>query len=291
MNFDSLKKSNRFYGGSEQKISLTDGSNYYMAKFRKNSVRGYTFNHVSEYLGSHIFKLIGLDTHDTYLGHYCGADIVLCKDFISDGSQFVAFNDVGESSIEEDKTKFQYTYEDIVKMLKENKKITNVQETIDRFFDIFIVDALIANPDRHGGNWGFLKRDNKYTLAPVFDNGASLFPGFSEENEDELEYILNNEDEINERVFQFPWSHILLNKRLSSYYQVINSLMFEECNNALKRIVPKINLSNINELIDSVECISDIRKRFLKTLIKTRYEKILMESYEKLLEKERQNGK
>lgn len=291
MNFDGLKTSNRFYGGSERKISLTDGSNFYMAKFRKNSARGYIFNHVSEYLGSHIFKLLGFETHDTYLGTYNGVDVVLCRDFNVEGSQFVAFNDVGESSIEQDKTKFQYTYDDIIEMLKANKKITNVQETIDRFFDIFIVDALIANPDRHGANWGFLKKNNKYTLAPIFDNGASLFSNFSENDEDEMEFIMTDDEEIEERVYQFPLSHILLNGRLSSYFEVIDSLMFEECNKALKRIIPKINLVEINKLIDSVNIITDVRKQFLKTIIKARYEKILLESYSKLIEREKKNGK
>ncbi len=58
-------------------------------------------------------------------------------------------------------------------MLRENMKSTNVEETIDRFWDMFIVDALIGNFDRHGGNWGFIKKDNQYRIAPVYDNGSS----------------------------------------------------------------------------------------------------------------------
>ena len=61
-------------------------------------------------------------------------------------------------------------------MLRENMKSTNVEETIDRFWDMFIVDALIGNFDRHGGNWGFIKKDNQYRIAPVYDNGSSLYP-------------------------------------------------------------------------------------------------------------------
>ncbi len=47
-----------------------------------------------------------------------------------------------------------------------------------RFWDMFIVDALIGNWDRHNGNWGFLynSRTDEMTLAPVFDCGSSLFP-------------------------------------------------------------------------------------------------------------------
>ena len=37
----------------------------------------------------------------------------------------------------------------------------NVDETIQAFWQLFIVDALLGNFDRHGANWGFLKKDNK----------------------------------------------------------------------------------------------------------------------------------
>lgn len=76
---------------------------------------------------------------------------------------------------------------------------------------MFIVDALIGNFDRHGANWGFLKKDNKYSLAPIFDNGSSLFPQLV--NEDEMKLILSDEDEINERVYKFPTSQIKLNDK------------------------------------------------------------------------------
>ena len=51
-------------------------------------------------------------------------------------------------------------------------------EVYDEFVDMLIFDALIYNEDRHFGNFGMMV-DNKtnmpYALAPVFDNGLSLF--------------------------------------------------------------------------------------------------------------------
>ena len=94
--------------------------------------------------------MLGFDVQETTLGIYNNEQVVACKDFIVDGYNFVPFNDVGESSIEVDKEKYQYSYEDIVSLLEANKKITNVKETIDEFFDIYIVDALLGNFDRHG---------------------------------------------------------------------------------------------------------------------------------------------
>mgnify|MGYP000725991490 CR=1 FL=1 len=41
---------------------------------------------------------------------------------------------------------------------------------------MYLIDAWIGNFDRHGSNWGFLKKNNRYRMAPVYDNGSSLFP-------------------------------------------------------------------------------------------------------------------
>ncbi len=63
---------------------------------------------------------------------------------------------------------------------------------------------------------------------------------------------------------------------------VIISLENEDCNNALKRIFPKINLNIINEIIDKTDYISEIRKEFYKKKLKLRYESILKYSYDLL---------
>ena len=83
--------------------------------------------------------------------------------------------------------------------------------------------------------------------------------------------VLNSVDEINERIFKFPTSHVKIDGKKSSYYEVINSLKFEECNKALLRIFPKIKFEDIDKLIDSIECISDLRKQFYKRMYRERY--------------------
>ena len=251
-----------------------------MLKFQKNTPFGLRFNHISEYLGSHIFELLGFDVHRTFLGVYQGQNVVACKDFVINGYQFVPFNDVGESTIEEDKERYQYTYEDIVELLENNKKLTNVEETIASFFEIFIVDALLGNFDRHGANWGFLKKNNKYKLAPVFDNGSCLFPQMIDENE--MAFIIHNEEEINKRVYKFPTSQIKLRGNKSSYFEVISSLEFEECNRALLKIYPRINLSEIFDLINNIESLSELHKKFYRSMIEQRFKKIIEFSYLKL---------
>lgn len=42
------------------------------------------------------------------------------------------------------------------------------------FYEVFLLDYLICNRDRHGANIEVLEKQGKYRLAPVFDNGLSL---------------------------------------------------------------------------------------------------------------------
>lgn len=282
--FDKYPDSNIQYGGSEKKRGILIDGFPYMLKFQTKTPLDSRINHITEYLGSHIFELLGFNAHRTFLGTYKAENVVACKDFVIDGYQFVPFNDVGESTIEEDKDKYQYSYQDIVTLLEKNKKLTNVKETVSSFFEIYIVDALIGNFDRHGANWGFLKKNNQYTLAPVFDNGSCLFPKLIDDNE--IILIMKNREEMSNRVYKFPVSQIKLRGKKSSYFEVISSLEFDKINQALKKIYNRIDLNKIYKLINSTNELSTIHKQFYCLIIKERYEKILKFSYDKLIKME-----
>ncbi len=89
--------SHRFYSGAEKKIGILIKDKAYFAKFRKNSPEGFRFNHVSEYLGSHIFSILGVTAQETELGLYDNKEIVLIRDFLDQDETFVPFNGVGDS--------------------------------------------------------------------------------------------------------------------------------------------------------------------------------------------------
>jgi hypothetical protein len=278
--YSAYHKNNRVYTGSEEKIGITIDQQDYIIKFQKNSETGYLNNHISEHLGSSIFNLLGETAQVTALGLYRGRQVVLCKDFNRRDGIFTPFNGVGESSLERDRELYSYTYEDITMMLVDNVKITHVDAVIDKFWNMYIIDALVANFDRHGANWGFIKRDNTYEMAPVFDNGSSLFP---RRNTDELMLeAMNRQDVIEEITFKYPTSQIRQGKRKSSYYDIINSLEFEACNQALSRVMGRIDLRRIFALIDLEDMLSDLQKAFYKHIIEYRYDHIIKKSYEKL---------
>lgn len=86
---------------------------------------------------------------------------------------------------------------------------------------------------------------------------------------------------MNARVFVFPTSALKIDDKKINYFDFISNLKNEDCNNALLRIFPKIDLEKINKIINETEFISEVRKDFYKKIIQMRFEKILKYSYEK----------
>ena len=280
MDYSIYGKNDKYYAGSEEKIGITIDNADYIIKFQKRSETGLLNNTFCEYIGCHIFSMLGMNVQKTYLGTFHGRSIVLLEDFIKENQQFVPFNEVGDSSLENDRETYQYSYTDIMRMLEENTKLTEVLQTISQFWRMYIIDALIGNFDRHGANWGFIKEKNRYTLAPVFDNGSCLFPRIH--TDEACLEILDNVDEIDKRIYSFPTSQIQLGNKKSSYYDVISSLQFPECNQALRNIASKVDFEQIDALIDAIDEISAIQKRFYKIILQERFKKILLAALEKL---------
>lgn len=280
MDYSKFPNSNRFYSGTDRKKSIIINNRYYFVKFQKKTNEGLWFCHISEYLGSHIFSSLGIDAQETFLGTYNDENVVNIADFLGEGEMFVSFNAIAESRIDSDKEDVQYTYDEIMKVLRECADLTDVPKAIELFWEMFIVDALVANFDRHGGNWGFIKKDGKYRLAPVFDNSSCLFPDLN--SDEKMESVLNSHKEIERRIYEFPTSQIKYKGKKSSYYEIISSLEFEECNKALVRIVERMNMNHIMQKINYLYGISEVRREFYKTIIKQRYEKILLDPYNKL---------
>ena len=280
MDYSDYPLSSRYYSGSERKIGIVIDEEEWILKFQYKDELKYRFNHVSEHIGSKVFNSIGIPAQITELGTYKGEEVVACRNFIPEGCMFVPFNDVGESTLERDKDAFQYSYEDVMAMLSANKKLTDQDSTIDLFWDMYIVDALLGNFDRHGSNWGFIKNNNEYTIAPIFDNGSCLYPQMIDE--DMMLKIIESPDLTEDRVYRFPTSQIHIGSKKSSYHDVISSMRFDECNNALLRVFPRIDMDDIFKIVDSIRSISEVHNKFYKHMLRSRYELILKDTYRRL---------
>lgn len=279
----------KYYGGKNGgKICVKYNNEDYMLKFpginEGISEYGYSNNCISEYVACHIIKTLGLKVQDTLLGIYKLDNeekiVVACKDFTSEGTVLKQFAELKNSQIETSKNGYGTELKEIIETIEE-QQIYDTKELEKFFWDMFIADCLVGNFNRHNGNWGFLINENleKIDIAPIYDCASCLYPQLTDER---ISQIINIEEEMEARVFVFPTSALKINGKKINYFEYINSLEDENCNKALIEIFEKINIDEINKIIEQTPFISDIRKEFYKKIINMRYEKILKNSYEKL---------
>lgn len=153
---------------------------------------------------------------------------------------------------------------------------------LEHFWDMFVIDALLGNFDRHNGNWGFLYNTVSKTtaLAPVYDCGSCLLP---QADEGVMRSVLENENALNKRVFQFPTSAVKLDGRKINYYDYMIKAENADCNEAVKRIYARLDMEEINHLIEETPYISDLQKAFYKRYIGARASLILASAREMIL--------
>ena len=285
----------KYYGGKNGgKICVTYNKEDYMLKFP--SLNEGVFEHaysnscISEYISCNIIKTLGLNVQETILGTYNlnGVEkiVVACKDFTSNGTIFRQFAELKNSQIETSKNGYGTELSEVIETI-DNQLIYDVKSLKDFFWEMFIADTLVGNFDRHNGNWGFLINENleRIEIAPIYDCASCLYPQLTDEK---ISEIIDNEQEMEARVYVFPTSALKENNKKINYFEYVSSLENEECNNALLRIYPRINMNKIYEIIDKTPYISEIRKEFYKKILGLRYEKILKFSYENLLKQSQQ---
>ena len=279
---DAIEEFNN-YKGSEKKKTLLYDNKKYLVKFpdpvrEKNKNISYINNAFSEYIGSNVFRIIGFEVQNTILGKYTynGKEKIVCacEDFTDNDTILYEFENLALSTNPDKKIEVELN--DIMEVLEENKMI-DTKETKQKFWDMFIVDSLIGNTDRHNGNWGFLlnKVTGKVKFSPIYDCGSALNPMLEEEQIEKITEIELKNLAIN------CYSCLKENGKKINYMTYIKQMKNEECNEAIKRLFLNIDMEKINYFIDKAEEMSKIRKDFYKKIIAKRYE-ILKEIYEKI---------
>lgn len=294
IDFTNLPVRNKTYAGANgSKISVLYNDELYMLKFPAvpavNKEMSYANGCVSEYLGCHIFESIGIPVQKTMLGTYTKKGkqkiVVACKDFTEGSLVLQDFASLKNTIIDSAHNGYGTELSDIVKTLEEQTAV-DPQMLTEWFWDMFIVDALIGNWDRHNGNWGFLYNTitDEISLAPIYDCGSCLFPQADAEI---MRKTLDDPAEREIRIFERPLSGIKINGQKIQYFKFVSSLGNKDCNKALKRILPKIDMKKIYKIVDETPFISDLQKEFYKTMLRERKERILDFSYQKLRKRER----
>lgn len=272
IDFTLAKETLNNYSGSEVKKTLIYNDKKYLVKFpdpiEKNKNISYINNTYSEYVGSNIFSLSGFNTQKTILGLYHYHDkekiVCACEDFTDDTHELYEFENLA-LSINPDK-KIGTDFLEILEVLKNMPD----SEILTKFLDMFIVDAFIGNTDRHNGNWGFLynKKDGIMEFAPIYDNGSCLNPIFEDREIEKLDNIEFKNIAYN------VYSCLKINNKRIHYFDFIKSRSNKYCNEALLRVFPKINIPKINDFMNSMEGMSDVRKNFYMEVLSFRYHEL-----------------
>lgn len=282
-----------FNGANGKKIAIEYDGRQYMLKFPPSAksipnVQSYSNSCLSEHIGSSIFNMLEVTAQNTLLGTFTvdGKEKIVCacEDFTADGKSFYDFCSIKNTVIDSGHGGTGTELDDLSETI-EKQQFVNPTELIKHFWDMFIIDALLGNFDRHNGNWGFLvdRVNQTAEIAPVFDCGSCLLP---QADENIMQNVLQNEDEMNARIFRFPQSEIKENGKKINYYDFLMSAENEDCNEALQRIYPRINIAQISGFIENIPCLSELQRDFYTRYINTRYERILSPAYENIMEQD-----
>lgn len=271
-----------YNGANGKKIAVEYNGSEYMLKFppsgeTKPTNLSYTNSCFSEHISSSIFNMLGVPAQQTMLGIFRidGKEKIVCacRDFTSGGKQFFDFCSIKNTILDSESNGSGTELEDILETI-EKQQFVDPGQLLAHFWDVFVVDALLGNFDRHNGNWGFLYDPKSQTseIAPVFDCGSCLLPQADEKT---MKEVLEQKESLHARVFQFPTSAIKLNDRKINYYNFLTGAKNKDCADAVKRIQSRIDLSQINTFLENVSFLSDLQRAFYKQYISTRYELII----------------
>ena len=163
----SLRTPNNTTDGMLKKAWIIDNGVRYLLKGGYKNEILQPFNEV---LASEICKRLGFDHVEYTLDTYKDMVVSKCPCFINKDTEFITCHQVINNMERHDSIE---DYEEYIKKLEDNG-IDNVREKVE---NMFILDFLIMNEDRHLNNFGIIRNVNTLEwidVAPIFDNGQSL---------------------------------------------------------------------------------------------------------------------
>lgn len=178
----SLKTPNNTTDGMLKKAWIIDGDNRYLLKGGYKNEILQPFNEV---LASEICSRLGFNHVEYTIDTYKDMVVSKCPCFITKDTELITAyqirNDMKRYDNEED-------YEDYVKVLENN----GIKDARIEMENMYILDFLIMNEDRHLNNFGIIRDVNTLKwvgVSPIFDNGMALNVPYY--NDDEV--VINSE--------------------------------------------------------------------------------------------------
>ncbi len=298
---DLSNRNLEYAGRAGEKRGIIYNDEHWFLKFPKNTIGmnrvtglSYVTSPLSEFVGSHIYEILGYDVHRTILG-ICNDGkrykvVCACKDFINDDKNEILIpytalrNDTNPVIMDRNDDSFvsASNINEIEFQLNHNTILSKINDAKDRFWDVVLVDLLINNNDRNEDNWGVIKYKNedKYKLSPIYDCGNSFYGKTSDERI--IDIMSSNEKLTSSAIngisaYEDDNEKRISNSDIVKYVKKYNP-------KSLERVIRKVddNMSKIKEFIyaipneyENVKIMSDIRKEYYLKTIEIRLNKLL----------------
>ena len=307
---NEYSKRNGYYGGAAgDKDGIVIDGEPWICKYPKPTIgmRGganlspLSLTPLSEYLGSHIYSILGYPAHETVLGIRDGLLVVACKDFCAENERLFEIRTLKNIHIAEMRAEFgldlHETGDDHLVDLHElfihfshNPEMKNVEGVRERFWDQVVIDGLIGNNDRNNGNWGIIVGPEGRRMAPVFDNGAAFYPKKSESSIAKALAMPEEERIQNALNVITPFTldgehHLNYGKILSLTQNDIPEKEAKCLKESIERVAKLVSLKlpqiealflSLPEKWQGIEVLSKTRRDYYLGSFKIRFEKILL---------------
>lgn len=163
----SLKTPNNTTDGMLKKAWIIEENVRYLIK---GGYKNETLQPFNEVLASEICRRLGFNHVEYTIDVYKDMIVSKCPCFITKDTEFITCSQIRNGM---KKNNGISDYEEYIKKLEDNG-ISNAREELE---NMYILDFLIMNEDRHLNNFGIIRDVNTLkwvSVAPIFDNGQSL---------------------------------------------------------------------------------------------------------------------
>lgn len=249
--------------GVTNKIAVKDGSVKYILKFGKESVKDNTYfrDYISEFISCRIAKQLGYNVQEVQLGYYDNKECCALTMF---DLSLHSFKSLGASSLDSDalyKRDIRYNLDWLLELKMTSKKFAITQGIYDKWvLDVFFLDMFVGNYDRHENNWGFVRVNGLYNLAPLYDMGASLFSR-------QMNEVSNWTDgQIRDAVVSHSRSAILYKGKKKNYFELLD--LYSDNDNMQRQLQDFIikvegSIDTFSEIYDEVSAYNSEYKGYV----------------------------
>ncbi len=172
----SLKTPNNTTDGMLRKAWIIENGTRYLLK---GGYKNETLQPFNEVLASEICKRLGFKHVEYTIDTYKNIVVSKCPCFITKDTEFITCYQIKNNMKRHDNLE---DYEEYIKKLEEH----NIKNAREKLENMFILDYIIMNEDRHLNNFGIIRDVNTLKwldVAPIFDNGESLDIEYYDEEE------------------------------------------------------------------------------------------------------------